>query len=250
MISIYLCDDELFWIHQLEKAIYNYDLFSDWELEIACKATSPHALLNILRKRQTLNGIYFLDINFESDINGLQLAVEIRKLDPDAIFVFVTTKEEMVMETFRLKLEALDYIIKNHDNWIAEVHSCLAHLEKRFLSRQDTYRETVTFKVGNLYKTFVCKDIYCIDTYESSHRIHIHTTKETVSMFSTLSAIQDRLNDNFQKCSKNCIINLQQVKEIKKPEREIVLHNGMVCACSIREMRRLAKLLTQKEEEE
>ena len=103
MTEIYLCDNELIWLEQMEQAISDFIISSDWALAIACRASAPQELLNQLMQHRTSGGIYFLDINLRSEMNGITLGAEIRKLDPEAVLVFVTSHDELVMDTFRLK---------------------------------------------------------------------------------------------------------------------------------------------------
>jgi len=243
MIPIFLCDDELFWIRQLEDAIFSYQVGSDWELKLACKTTSPRTLLEYLQVHKPSNGIYFLDVHFPSEMSGLELAVEIRKLDPHATLVFITTKEEMVMETFRLKLEALDYIIKDTTDWLENVEACLKHLETSFLQSPSPYKDTLTLKQGNLYKTIPLQDICYIDSVFRSHRICIHTISGFLSFPLSLTTVQGMLNENFFKCSRTCIINLRHIKEWRPRERKIVLSDNFVCECATRECARLTTLM-------
>ena len=112
MTEIYLCDDEYIWIEQMEQAVLDFMISSDWALTVTCKTSAPRELLEQLLQHKTSGGIYFLDINLKSEMNGITLGAEIRKLDPEAVLIFVTSHDELVMDTFRLKLQATDYILK------------------------------------------------------------------------------------------------------------------------------------------
>ena len=48
-----------------------------------------------------------------ADINGINLGEEIRQLDPTGYIIFITTHAELSHLTFKYKVEALDYIIKD-----------------------------------------------------------------------------------------------------------------------------------------
>lgn len=71
MISLYLCDDEAVWIERLDKAIADYRIMSDWEIETGHKDLSPFGLLQHLALHTPSHGIYFLDIDFKCDMDGL-----------------------------------------------------------------------------------------------------------------------------------------------------------------------------------
>ena len=76
MTEIYLCDNELIWLEQMEQAISDFIISSDWALAIACRASAPQELLNQLMQHRTSGGIYFLDINLRSEMNGITLGAE------------------------------------------------------------------------------------------------------------------------------------------------------------------------------
>lgn len=112
MIPIFICDDEAVWLKRLEKAVSDYQIRSDWEIKVERCEQSPEALLQYLTKRKPQMGIYLLDIDLKSSMNGLQLAEKIRSIDLFAFIVIVTTHDEMASETFRMRLGTLDYISK------------------------------------------------------------------------------------------------------------------------------------------
>ena len=85
MAQIYLCDDEPAWIAQMEQAVSDFMVDSDWELAIVCKVLRPKELLDCLSRNETLGGIYFLDIDLKSEINGIELGARIREHDPEAV---------------------------------------------------------------------------------------------------------------------------------------------------------------------
>ena len=62
MTEIYLCDNELIWLEQMEQAISDFIISSDWALAIACRASAPQELLNQLMQHRTSGGIYVITI--------------------------------------------------------------------------------------------------------------------------------------------------------------------------------------------
>ena len=96
MTEVYLCDNEPTWIEQMEQAVLDFMIGSDWALTVACRAAAPEAVLDQLTKNNTSGGIYFLDIALGADMTGLTLAQEIRKYDPRGFIIFVTTHSEIL----------------------------------------------------------------------------------------------------------------------------------------------------------
>lgn len=48
MTEIYLCDDEHIWIEQMEQAVLDFMISSDWALTVTCKTSAPRELLEQL----------------------------------------------------------------------------------------------------------------------------------------------------------------------------------------------------------
>ncbi len=136
MNEIYLCGNEPSWLQRMEHAIGCFQIKSDWEFTIACRAHSPRELLAVLENRGTKYGIYLLDVEYENEMNGLALGAAIRRLDPNAFLIYTAASGDMALETFRLRLRAVDFIVSGR----CHGDSCFT---RRFLIR-------IFSKKGNL----------------------------------------------------------------------------------------------------
>lgn len=169
MTEIYLCDDEPFWIEQMEQAVSDFMMNSDWALTVTCRASAPEDLLEQLSRHGTSGGIYFLDIHLGTEMNGIKLGAEIRKLDAEAVLVFVTTHEELAIDTFRLKLQATDYILKDSGDLRAQIGETLRVVESRngrFAERLSAPR--VRLEAGGFIHFIIKDDIYYIESKKMS----------------------------------------------------------------------------------
>lgn len=244
MISVYLCDDEPIWIKRINKAIKDYQIKSDWELIIKYQATSPEALLQYLTEHPPMNGIYFLDIDFKTSIDGLYLAKQIRNMDPQSSIVFITTHEEMVMETFRLKLEVLDYIIKNVSPLTDQIHQCLQHHEDKFITMQKDTIAPIIIRVAGSYHAVFPQEIYYVETIKNAHKVCLHLQSTIYHFTDSLSSLQKRLGEDFVHCHKTCLVNVRHIRELDYTNRQAILHNGDCCSCSIREWKKMVTIFS------
>lgn len=243
MLPVYLCDDEPTWLKRLEKSITDFQIKSDLELYIAFQSTSPKELIQYLSENTPMNGIYFLDIDFKTSLTGLELAKQIRLMDPLAFIIFVTTHEEMAMETFRLKLAALDYIIKDTSNLEIQIQQCLEHIETQFLQEKQIPSSTICLRINGSYQVFSTEDIYYIESIKGTHKISLHLHSEIHHIPVSLSTMQEKTNDVFFQCHKTCIVNPQHIVKLDTKERLILLDNGDSCPCSARTLRQLSHIL-------
>lgn len=240
MISVFLCDDDPVWLHRLHEAVAGYQIKSDWEIQIEYQTTSPEKFWRYLTEHTPAGGIYFLDIDFKSSINGMFLARQIRETDPFATIIFITTHDEMVMETFRLKLEVLDYIVKDKQLPEAQIHQCLQHIEENYLKGRGSH-SSITLRTAGSYHTILLQEIYYIESIKGTHKICMHL-KCGVYLFSeSLTSVQRRLGNDFFQCHKTCLVNIRHIRELDSKDRQILLDNGDYCPCSVREWKNLVQ---------
>lgn len=175
-----------------------------------------------------------------------EIGIAYKTTSPEASIIFVTTHDEMVMETFRLKLEVLDYIIKDGASVTEQVHQCLHHLEMKYLSLSDNKNASVssaiTICTAGSYYTFAKSEIYYVDSIKGLHKVNIHLCSAIYQASESLSSIQNRLGADFLQCHKTCLVNTEHIKSLDSSTRNIVLDNGESCPCSIREWKKVVQL--------
>lgn len=235
MTEIYLCDDEVAWIEKMEHAVSDFMVSSDWEFSIVCKALMPNNLLDCLYQRETWGGIYFLDIGFKSEMSGIDLGRKIRELDPEAILIFITTHDEMVMDTFRLKLQATDYIIKDKGNIRSQIFEALHSVVARYdLFTKKISSPRISFFTNGLYHFIYKNDIYFVESQKNQHKLFVHMKSEIFIIASSLREIEQQLGGDFIMCRRGCLVNLAHVTEANQATRELVFDNKERCHCSFR----------------
>lgn len=235
MTEIYLCDDESAWIEQMERAVLDFVVSSNWELSVVCRATLPEQLSDCLSQKGTLGGIYFLDINLKSEINGIELGSRIRQLDPEAVLIFVTTHDEMVMDTFRLKLQATDYILKDNGNVRSQISETLRAIESRYNHSSKKLSSPRIRLYANGSNYFIYKnDIYFIETQKNQHKLFVHTRSEVFTIAVPLKEIEQQLGEDFIVCKRGCLVNPVHVTEMNPASRELIFDNKERCRCSFR----------------
>lgn len=236
MADVHLCDDEPVWIERMEQAVSDFIVSSDWELKVVCRTTLPHELLDCLSRNDTLGGIYFLDIDLKSEINGLELGARIRESDPEAVLIFVTTHDELVMDTFRLKLQAMDYIIKDSDNLRSQIAETLRTVESRYHhSAGRLISPRIRLDTGSSCRFVIKDDIYFVESKKNMHKLFVHLRSEVFTISMSLKDIAEQLGDGFILCRRGCLVNPLHVDRMNRNTREIVLDNEKRCRCSYRE---------------
>ena len=103
----------------------NTILIEQLDMQLACASTTSGKILEQAKKSEN-TGVFFLDICLQSEMTGLILAQELRKIQPRCFIIFITSHSEMSILTFQYKVEALDFIIKDSsENIRKRIQECL-----------------------------------------------------------------------------------------------------------------------------
>lgn len=240
MIPIYLCEDNQEELEYLKHIIQNYILIEEAPFQIVCASISSEDLLASLPSRGE-SAVFFLDIELNCDMDGIQLAAQIRRSDPRAFIIFTSVHEEMMLTTFQYKVEALDFILKDEPNFIESIRNCLNNVLQKIRVPSNTISPKIRFCLGDRELFLPVSDILYIQTIES-HKIEIHAIDGIYQCSMNLKDAA-QLWDGFLLCHRAVLVNSLHIKEISKTPCEIVLDNGNRCPCSVRRYAQISKML-------
>ncbi|MFA9464826.1 MAG: LytR/AlgR family response regulator transcription factor [Velocimicrobium sp.] len=245
MLSIYLCDDQKEQLQRLSKVIQNIITFEGLDMELAFASENPSELLRKI-EHASKPSLYFLDIDLKTNMNGFDLAVEIRKVDPRGFIVFITTHDEMAPLSFRYKVEAMDYIVKEKVEEIPErLKECMLYALKQYTLPSNSVHKAIAMQVEDRIVMLTQSDIILIEPSLQAHKVTIYTMNSAIDITSTIKAIKAQLDDRFFQCSKSCVINRNRIAQIEKKKRILHMENGKECTISVRQMKELEKQLME-----
>lgn len=239
MLSVYICEDDKAQLNRITKAIEKTILTEELDMDIAISTTDPYELL---KKVENINspGVYFLDVELNSTIDGIELASKIRKYDPTGFITFVTTHPELSYLTFKYKVEALDYIVKSdNEDLEISIKDCVLNANKKAI---DTKKETKKFfyaKCGQKVLHIPYSEIIYFGTASIPHKIVVHTVNRRIEFYGHIGKIMDELDKRFYKCHKSNIINKEHITMVDKKNREIHLTGDNICVASVRAIKGL-----------
>lgn len=126
-IRIAICDDEILLLPRLAATINNYFLKIGMITETATFSASADLLDSLYNG--TVYKIFFLDIDIPEQ-DGISLAERILEIHPDTLIIFVSAKEELILDTFRVR--PLAFVRKSHFSGDMEkaMSVALKHLEE------------------------------------------------------------------------------------------------------------------------
>ena len=85
MIDIFICEDNKKHLNILRSCISNFILMEGFDMQIIQATPDPHTILKELTNAEN-TGLFFLDIDLKSDMNGLMLAQKIRQMIIPGLF--------------------------------------------------------------------------------------------------------------------------------------------------------------------
>jgi len=214
MFKIGICEDNKNFSAELksiiEKKFFHYNI----DCKISCFYSGEDLLDNILSSNEKYDIIFF-DIDLPG-LNGIETAREIRNMDKNTIFVFITYLDEKVYEA--LDLTIFHFIRKSH--FYKDINSILESLIKKL----DYLTEKYSFPVDDTKVYLKLSDIIFIEVI--NRQVIIHTKKNTyTSNYRSLKDIPYNLKEKqFYPIYRGIIVNLNHIKDFFG--NKIVLSNG------------------------
>lgn len=209
MLKIAICDDSRTDVEMLECA---FDKLHKYPIEYDVYFSGKE-LLEYHALHEEVYHLYIFDIEMPQ-INGLELAKEVRKRDAKALFVFLTSYTQYVMDVF--DVITFDYISKPITSEKLE-SVLLKAMQYLNLIKQDfvfQFRKN-QFRVN-------CDDILYFE--KKGRQAVIHTISDTYKTNMTTEELWKQLDDKvFSHIHVSYIINLGHIKAIDGDE--VVLDN-------------------------
>lgn len=232
MIPVYICDDESLIRINLEKIITEQIMILDGDMGPVRALDDPNDLLEA-QKKDSVPAIYFLDIDFPGKMSGLELAQKLRQYDPRGFIVFITAHSDLAFETFRLRLEALDYIVKGDRNAMTKrVQKCLESIVERMQSQRPGQGNYCTVKILDTVRHIPIDHILYLEAVGYRHTLRLHLDDELLEFNSSLNHFAKQLGDTFWRCHRSFLVNRSRIQSVHLKEQTVEMDNGDICLLS------------------
>ncbi len=241
MLSIVICEDNETQRKEITKCIEDIIMIENLDMKIALSTESPKDIIEYLKKNE-ISGLYFLDVDLNSDVNGIKLAEVIREYDPRGFIVFVTTHAEMSYLTFIYKVEAMDYIIKDKPEAVKErIHECILNAHKKYSSKATEMQKNFTIKAQDKIISIEYNKILFFETSNIIHKVLLHAVDRQIEFYAKMKDIEEKLDERFYRCHRSFLVNKDNIKEIDKNNRVLYMTNGQECLVATRLLKGLLK---------
>lgn len=242
--TVLICEDDLYQLQQVDSIIRNYIIFHDEQFKLGIPTQNPFDILNYVKKFSTNGGIYFLDIDLKSSINGIELAKRIKELDIDARFIFITTHDEMAISAMQMEIRAFDFILKDQklDKFMDQVRDSLVKAQKDIEITKNNHKQLFSFSIGSLTNNINMDDVVYIITSDIPHQVDLYTTDSKFSFYSNLNDIGNKYPNLFRS-KRSCLVNPTNIKSVDYSKHTLKLINNIVIKFSLRKSKELRNLL-------
>ena len=216
MLNFALCDDNIIVLNRLCKMLESIFISHNIEAEIGCKSTSGEEVLSYVNKH--LVDVLILDINLKSSMNGCDIADIVRNKNKYVYIIFTTAHLEYVLLAYKYK--TFDYLAKpvsqeRLTETILRLVEDMQNMPTKFL-RLNNNKTIINEREINYIKREGMKLVFCTNTrnYET---------------YSSFNKIQSCLPENFIRCHKSFIVNVNNISDVKY-SKNMILFGGDTCS--------------------
>ena len=239
MLDIFVCEDNAAQRRTVVNIIQNTVLIEELDMQLTLDTGDPYMLLEKVKTSQN-TGIYFLDIDLNSNMNGMKLAQQIRLYDPRGFIIFITAHSELSYMTFQYRVEAMDFVLKdNPAEAKVKLRECLLNAMERHTLQTNKTHKVYTLEVGGRKINVNYEDILFFETSSNIHKVILHAKDRQIEFPGTIKELASALSGDFVRCHQSFLINKKNIKEIDAKSRIIHFINGETCLMSTRMMKAL-----------
>ena len=239
MLNIFVCEDNDVQRRNIVEIIQNTVLIEELDMQLVLDAGDPYVLLEKVRTSQS-TGVYFLDIDLSSNMNGMKLAQQIRLYDPRGFIIFITAHSELSYMTFQYRVEAMDFVLKdNPAEAKVKIRECLLNAMERYTLQTNKTHKVYTIHAGGRKISVDYNDIFFFETSGNIHKVILHAKDRQIEFSGTIKELASTLEDNFVRCHRSFLVNKNNIKELDVKNRIIHFTNGETCLMSTRMMKGL-----------
>ena len=144
---------------------------------------------------------------------------------------------------FKYKVEALDFILKDHPQQLQQqICECMEHVVQKYSKITRGSRKTITIIRSRRKIILEYQEILFFETSVKEHKIIVHTKNKSIEFFGKMKEIEDEVGNEFIRCHRAYLVNKENIKEVNYEDRCIVMKTGACCPISHRMFGKIKKM--------
>ena len=216
MLHFVICDDNLNLLQKLSSTLENIFTKYNYDASVSFQTDNVDSLLQYVDTNKI--DVLFLDINLKSNKTGLEVAEMIRKKNKDIYLIFTTGHLEYAMLAYKFK--TFDYIAKPFtterlEDTVVRLFEDIHGLPTKYL------------KIDNKNTIIDENEIQYIK--RDGMKVVFHTSFNDYDTYSSFNKLQDSLPNNFIRCHKSFVVNINKIKNVDFVENRVYFENNSFC---------------------
>lgn len=216
MLNFVICDDNLNILDKLSKMLENIFTKNDLDAKVSFASNNVDEILDYVYFNKT--DVLILDINLKSNKTGLEIAEAVRKKNKNIYIIFTTAHLEYALVAYKFK--TFDYLAKpitldRLEETIKRLFDDIFGTPKKYIKIDN--KNTI---VDESEIEFIKRD---------GMKVIFHTESRDYEIYSSFNKLQDTLPDNFIRCHKSYIANIDRISNIEPVENKIIFDNNFCC---------------------
>jgi two-component system, LytTR family, response regulator LytT len=168
----------------------------------ACMIRVFNSSLDFIRSTENYD-IVFMDIRMDQ-LDGLEVARLMRKINTGSVLIFVTAMAQLAIKGY--EVDALDFIVKPADQF-----SINYVLDKAIGRLENTSGSQIAIKTGEGIISLSTNDIKYVEVFD--HNLVYHTVTDTYNVRGRLADVIKKLDPKrFIMCNRSFVVNLRYVQ--------------------------------------
>lgn len=216
MLNFVLCDDNPQMLQSVSKILESIFIEKEYDANITFTSTNGDDVLNFVENNPV--DVIILDINLNSNITGLDIAEKIRKTNKNMYIIFITGHLEYILVAYKYK--TFDFIAKpltypRLEYTIDRLFEDINGLPKKYIKidSKNTIIDENTIE-------YIKRD---------GMKLVFHSKSKDYEAYSSFNKIKNNLPNNFIRCHKSFIVNMNLIKDVDPVINSISFSDNSIC---------------------
>lgn len=215
MINFVLCDDNTVLLSKLKDMLDSIFIKYNFDAEISLATSNAKELISFVNNNNV--DVLFLDIDLDSDFNGIELAKSFRKNNSLMYLIFITGHFEYIISAYECK--TFDFIQKPFsksklEKTVIRLFEDLDGNHQKFIKLSNN-RELISQNLVNFIQKDGMKTLY-------------NTDSGILKTYGSFSNISTSLPNNFVRCHRSYIVNMDKITNVNL-SKNTIFFNGSKC---------------------
>ncbi len=216
MLNFVLCEDNQKILNNLSKMLESIFIQKKYNCNISLCSNNKEEILEFISNNKV--DVLFLDIDLKSEGSGLDIANEVRKINKNIYIIFTTAHLEYVMLAYKYK--TFDFLAKpitlhRLQDTIDRLIEDVKGLPKRYIKI-----DTKNTMIDENAIEFIKRD---------GMKLVFHSKSKDYETYSSFSKIQNNLPENFVRCHRSFIVNINLIKDIDPVVNTVSFSDNCIC---------------------